>query len=137
MTQIDPAWRQADETRRARRPRLMDDWLKPLFEGQSGALVAAMLGALIRGLLGPGQWHWGEFFLACVTGAVAALWVGPGLAEYLSLGERAQISMAVLLGMVALPIARGLIGIARIWRDRAEEIGNRFIDFLSGNDRRR
>lgn len=112
-----------------------DSW-RALFEGPTGSLIAAVLGAFLRGVIGPGQWSWSEFWRAAATGVVFALWIGPGLAEQLDLGPRGAVSIGVIMGMVALPIARGLIQMARQFRDEAATMLERFLDRLFGGPRR-
>jgi hypothetical protein len=90
----------------------MSDPLLSLFEGKTGAIVAALAGAAIRGRVGPGKWSWAEFGQAAATGTVLALWVAPGIAETFDLGEQAIIAVSVMLGMIGLPVARGIIALA-------------------------
>lgn len=95
----------------------MSDPLLSLFEGKTGAIVAALAGAAIRGRVGPGKWSWAEFAQAAVTGTALALWVAPGIAESLKLGQQAIIAVSVMLGMIGLPVVRGIIGLAIGFRD--------------------
>lgn len=95
----------------------MPDHFTPLFEGKAAAVVAAMAGAVVRGMVGPGRWSWVEALKAGVTGAILALWVAPGLAAWWSLGDQELIAISVFLGMVGLPVTRGVIQLARDFRD--------------------
>lgn len=107
-----------------------ESWLKYIFDGETGSVVAAVLGSLVRGIIGPGIWDWKEFFLGCVTAVIFALWFVPGVVEYFSFGPRATISLSVLVGMIALPLARGLIHLAKNFRDNPNKyVGKRKDDY--------
>lgn len=91
----------------------MPDHWKAFVEGDLGSVAAALVAAFLRGLVGPGPWRWREFLLASATAIVLALFVAPGLAEYLELGRRMTATIAALLGLVGLPLVRGIIGLVR------------------------
>ena len=93
------------------------NWLRYLFEGHIGQLIAVLLGAFIRGFVGDDPWSWKEFLQAIIVGFIFILWVGPGIAETFELGSQTSVSIGVAVGMVALPLTRGLIALVRQFRD--------------------
>jgi hypothetical protein len=94
-----------------------DQSLREILHGEIGGLLAALVGAFIRGVIGPGRWSWAEFVLASFVGASFALWVAPAVSDTLGLGQKGYGGVCLALGMTALPITRGLIALARAWGD--------------------
>lgn len=108
----------------------MPEHWKQIFEGPLGMGIAGVLGAAIRGLIGPGAWHWGEFARACFVVVVFCGWIAPGVAEWLELSQRASTTLGGVVGIIGLPVVRGLIGLARSFRDDPED----FLRRLFGRD---
>jgi hypothetical protein len=89
----------------------MDHWTK--WVATADGALAAVVGATIRGLLGPGKWDWKEWALSIMVGVACLRWIAPGAISYFGLNYNETIGgFGLLAGMTARPLARGAIAFA-------------------------
>lgn len=101
---------------------LMPEHWKHILQHDLGALLATLAGAALRGLLGPGNWVWKEFWLASLTGGAFAIWVAPAIVDYYEFSDSVYGGICLGFGMTALPISRGIIRLARWWAGNSDTI---------------
>lgn len=93
-----------------------EHWIK-FMSSEAGGGLAILIGAIIRGLAGPGPWMWREFFVSVLAGLSFAAWVAPWIVDQMDWGEKAYGMVCLGFGMTALPISRGVIKMARGFRE--------------------
>jgi len=83
----------------------------PGTSGDVWSFLSALAGVLLRSAI-TGSWRWREIIPAACVAVAFVLWIGPGIAESWEFGYRAYGSLCLFVGLIGLPVMRGIVRLA-------------------------